>query len=265
MATLEDFESGTADDAYSETVGDGWTVQALNRSTGFSPPVYRPLPDPDTTVPPAAIPTTQGLRFNGSSAWALSVDYEICAGLGGYFFSDAAGPGAPAASSLIVSIGFVNEQAAGSITVDRRGSTLNINEFYDDLVTYVDNDSTVELTDFLDTGGLTLSGVWLEVSLHKSGGWDVKDATTGATLAHGDYPYAIPRGAPWDLNMQPNSSGPSGATGSVVVYADDLYGFAGSLTAPAVRLYPRDDGRGMSSAPRIWPMPKSNRIIGGYQ
>lgn len=265
MATLEDFESGSVDDAYSETVGDGWTVQAINRSTGFAQPTFRPLPDPDTTVPPASISTTQGVRFNGSSAWSLAVDYEVCAGLGGYFYSDAAAPGAPAASSLIVSIGFVNEQAAGSLLVDRRGNTLHINEFYDDLSTYVDNDSTVTLTDFLDTGGETPSGVWLEVSLTKSGGWDVKNGTTGATLAHGAYPYAIPRGAPWDLSMQPNSSGPSGASGSVVVYADNVYGFAGSLTAPAVRMFPREDGRGMSSAPRIHPAPRSGRIIGGHQ
>lgn len=32
-----------------------------------------------------------------------------------------------------------------------------------------------------------------------------------------------------------------------------------------VRLYPRDDGRGMSSAPRLWPPAKGrSRVIGGY-
>lgn len=34
---------------------------------------------------------------------------------------------------------------------------------------------------------------------------------------------------------------------------------------PVARLWPRDDGRGISSAPRIVPPPKANRIIGGYQ
>lgn len=35
---------------------------------------------------------------------------------------------------------------------------------------------------------------------------------------------------------------------------------------PAIRLYPRDDGRGMSSAPRIHPQPRGrSRIIGGFQ
>ncbi len=33
--------------------------------------------------------------------------------------------------------------------------------------------------------------------------------------------------------------------------------------APAVRLYPRDDARAMSSAPRQWPPVKNTRIIGG--
>lgn len=44
---------------------------------------------------------------------------------------------------------------------------------------------------------------------------------------------------------------------------DFWYETAGS---PVCRLYPRDDGRGMSSAPRIWPRPKgTSRIIGGYR
>lgn len=34
---------------------------------------------------------------------------------------------------------------------------------------------------------------------------------------------------------------------------------------PAVRLYPRDDGRGLSSAARIHPAPASNRLHGGIQ
>lgn len=265
MAILEDFEAGTVDDAYSETVGTGWTVQALNRTTGFAQPTFRPLPDPIADIPPADIDTTEGLAFLGTSAWALSVDYGVCAGLGGYFFSDAGGAGGSSASSLIVQIGFSNVQAAGSITIDRRGDTLHINEFYDNLVDYVDNDSTVTLTDFLDTSGLLVpSGVWLEISLTRANGWDIRDATTGTLLAHGDYPWTIPTGAPWDLNAQPNSSGPSGPAGSHRVYVDNIYGFAGSL-ASACRLYPRDDGHGMSSAPRHWPPAKGrSRIIGGY-
>lgn len=34
---------------------------------------------------------------------------------------------------------------------------------------------------------------------------------------------------------------------------------------PVTRLHPRDDGRGLSSAPRIHPPPKARRIVGGYQ
>lgn len=37
-------------------------------------------------------------------------------------------------------------------------------------------------------------------------------------------------------------------------------------TAPGViRQYPRDDARGLSSAPRLYPPPKARRIVGGYQ
>lgn len=39
------------------------------------------------------------------------------------------------------------------------------------------------------------------------------------------------------------------------VYDDDL---------ACVRLYPREDGRGISSAPRIYPPPRSGRIVGGH-
>lgn len=34
--------------------------------------------------------------------------------------------------------------------------------------------------------------------------------------------------------------------------------------SPVVRQYPRDDTRGVSSAPRLWPRSKSHRIAGGY-
>lgn len=37
------------------------------------------------------------------------------------------------------------------------------------------------------------------------------------------------------------------------------------LVRTVARLWPRDDGLGISSAPRIWPPTKANRIIGGYQ
>lgn len=42
-----------------------------------------------------------------------------------------------------------------------------------------------------------------------------------------------------------------------------------SLTTPDLgrptRLYPRDDGRGLSSAPRRYPTPRSTRLVGGHQ
>lgn len=266
MALLEDFEGGAVDDVYVETNGDGWTVQAVNRSTGFAAPVLRPLPDPVQDIPPAAIATTQGLAFVGTSAFGLSVDYEVSLGLGGYFYSDAGGAGGSTSLSLQVSIGFTTPNIIGSITVERRGTTLHLTEFYDDLTTYIDNETTVELTDFLPSETLPVpSGVWLEVSFVRGSGWVVRDATTSALLASGAYPWSIPPGAPWALNAVPNSSGPSGLAGSNRVYMDNIYGFAGNTVAPAIRLFPRSDGRGMSSAPRIHPAPSSQRVIGGHQ
>lgn len=42
----------------------------------------------------------------------------------------------------------------------------------------------------------------------------------------------------------------------------DLSARGGSVP---VRQYPRDDGRGLSSAPRLFPPPKGQRLVGGYQ
>lgn len=56
-----------------------------------------------------------------------------------------------------------------------------------------------------------------------------------------------------------DTSGGNGAPGLIYIT------FVATDT-PVVRLYPRDDGRGMSSAPRIWPPAKGrSRVIGGYQ
>lgn len=37
------------------------------------------------------------------------------------------------------------------------------------------------------------------------------------------------------------------------------------LTKPVARLYPRDDGRGASSAPRMVPTPRAARLVSGHQ
>ena len=47
-----------------------------------------------------------------------------------------------------------------------------------------------------------------------------------------------------------------------------LIGFtecSGTVFFPVVRLFPRDDARGLGSGTRIHPPPRSNRIAGGYQ
>lgn len=263
---LESFEGGTTDNVYDSTVGDGWTVTAINRTSGFAQPVYRPLPDPLYLTPAPATPGEgMGLGFVGSSAWALGISYSSCAGLGGYFFSDSNGAGGWSAMAMDVLISFNNVAAAGSVAVSRYGHDLEIRELYDDLETVVDQTTTVTLTDFVDTGGFEPSGAWLEISFHESSGWNVRNGRTGSLIAHGDYPWSIPPGAAWSLNYRPNADGPSGPSGSVRGAVDNLYGWPGSAAAAAVRLFPRDDGRGMSSAPRIHPAPRSGRVIGGHQ
>lgn len=259
MAILENFEDGTVDDFYDATVGDGWSVNANNRTSGFAQPRFRPLPDPVNGIPAAAPGTTQGLRFIGSSAWALAIDYAESSGLGGYFYSDSGGAGGFSSVAMSVAIGFTASAALGSITVERRGNTLHLTEFYDDGDTYVSNETSVELSDFIPDANT--GAVWFEISFRKGAGWYVRNAMSGATLASSGYPWAIPAGASWELFYAPNASGPSGPSGSVSGAVDDLYGWSGA-TGPAVRLYPRDDARGSGSAPRLQPTTKNVRLVG---
>lgn len=84
------------------------------------------------------------------------------------------------------------------------------------------------------------------------GGAGGAGGTSGSPTNDGQ-PYGGGGGGGWVL-----SDGGDGGSGAVfITYA---------RIQPVVRLYPRDDGRGMSSAPRIWPRPKgTSRIIGGYR
>lgn len=117
-------------------------------------------------------------------------------------------------------------------------------------------DFNFELVDYIGSG----LGVWYEFALLDTGYWcltaggaTVLDGSIGARTA-GDW-YI---GATADLTALVDGADP----GSGVVDSLWLYGVT---NAPACRLFPREDGRGMSSAPRIHPAPRSGRIIGGHQ
>lgn len=111
--------------------------------------------------------------------------------------------------------------------------------------------------------GYVYSGlnVWYDFALLDNGDWSLSYAS-GATIISGNV-GAKDEGA-WYASL---------FTSSIVIGEDPggtfeidriwLYGIDTRKTC--VRMYPRDDGRGMSSAPRIFPLPKSGRIIGGHQ
>jgi hypothetical protein len=110
---------------------------------------------------------------------------------------------------------------------------------------------------------------WHRLTWAPSGDWEIA-VYGGSVLASGTLPA-----------VSIDDPGVSGLSIELVVenYADGggapgVFNGAGALVdnlsvwmvgASACRMFPRDDGRGMSSAPRIWPLPKRNRIIGGYQ
>lgn len=103
-----------------------------------------------------------------------------------------------------------------------------------------------------------VSNRWMQLHLAPSGTWTLTDPG-GTTLMTGTVTAAAD--SPYDSFVFFAQSGSS--PGSALV--DDVW-LWWQADGPVVRLYPRDDGRGMSSAPRIWPHLKGrSRIIGGYQ
>lgn len=271
LTLFEDFEDGAVDALYPGKTGtggvDSWSVSPNNRSTGFGAPRYRPSPDTTNNIQAApGVPGSQALAFVGNSAYSLQVAHHISDGLGGYFYSNSAGPGGGVTSSGAIQVQWLDNYAnqGGSVTVNRIGAVLQVGLIWFREAEYETGSQSVTVTDFLPVSGLTASGLWLEVRFHRTEGWSVRDAATGSTLAGGAYPWSIPAvGLDWDLSYFPNSSGPAGAAGSSRTVVDQLYGYPGrDRVASAVRKYPRDDEYGYSGGRRLYPPPRLARIIG---
>lgn len=98
-------------------------------------------------------------------------------------------------------------------------------------------------------------GQWLRFSVRPGVSWALKDAG-GADLASGTTPVLPIASEGYGINVDCRA-----VDGELLV--DDAFDITGP--GPVVRLFPRDDGRGMSSAPRIWPPSASQRVIGGLQ
>lgn len=107
---------------------------------------------------------------------------------------------------------------------------------------------------------------WLELEMDRNS-WSLRIAG-GPTLASSAVPL---QGRRFSLNAYSHNatatlSAHLLANNNPWLMVDAIRGELGSWASPpAVRMFPRDDRRGMSSAPRIWPAPKSQRIIGGHQ
>lgn len=105
------------------------------------------------------------------------------------------------------------------------------------------------------TGGAFPFDTWLRLELQPGGVWALSSA--GGTILSGTAP-APPTKAEkltWAIYAPEIDD---------EVLVDDISIYL--TTRPVVRMYPRDDGRGMSSAPRIHPQPRGrSRIIGGFQ
>lgn len=99
---------------------------------------------------------------------------------------------------------------------------------------------------------------WMHLTLSPGGTWVLADPA-GVTLMSGS--VAAAEASPYEHFTFFAQAGST--PGAAIVDDVTLWWQA---DGPVVRLYPRDDGRGMSSAPRIIPAAKGrSRIIGGFQ
>ena len=104
-------------------------------------------------------------------------------------------------------------------------------------------------------GGAFPTNTWLKLELQPGGAWSLSSAGGAILSGTAPVPPTDTEKLTWAAYAPENGN---------EVLVDDISVFL--TTRPVVRLYPRDDGRGMSSAPRIWPRPKGrSRVIGGYQ
>lgn len=265
MATLEDFEEyeasgdfgGVGDETvrYTGKTGTGWSI-GVSGSPSTAPFImdYGDLiAVPDVMIPP--LPHGGGgnnYLFFGAfqTSHTLTTEIDTGDGLGCWWLSSWPVAGTSQTFSITW---FGNPEFGGIRVVNGPGDSLVVTEWYDDGDNYFETDT--ETTSPAGGGGDTFHWLWADIMLRRGEGWSVSNPG-GSVIVAGDYDWTIPPNVFWRSQFTSN-----GALHAV----DNIYGWPTSTTAPAVRLYPRDDGRGMSSAPRIWPMPKSNRIIGGYQ
>lgn len=105
------------------------------------------------------------------------------------------------------------------------------------------------------TGGAFPFDTWLRLELHPGGVWAL--ASSGGTILSGTAPAPPTKtdSLTWAVYAPEIDD---------EVLVDDISIYL--TTRPVVRMFPRDDGRGMSSASRIYPIPRGrSRVIGGYQ
>lgn len=261
MAILEDFEEyepdGTLDPAvrYDGKAGPDWGVSTAG--TFSQRPIIRnyDAATPFTTPTPAGGGTT-GVWFQPFVVGNfVTVDYDPCSGLGLWLFHNY--NSATAIDSNPLAISWAGVDAAGGINVAINAGQIVVMQWYDD-GTYDETTSTTAApTDPLVDADAGWYGAWMDISLRRGSGWAVRNIDGTVYLA-ADFPWPIAQAASWSLSCEQRES----ANRTMV---DNVYGFPGNEAKPVTRLYPRDDGRGMSSAPRVWPPSRANRIIGGFQ
>lgn len=258
MEILEDFEAyeGSGDfeatpTRYEGLTGDGWLIGTNGGPT--TRPFIREYDAPTNFVvpKPPGVGGNKHLFFGPvQNGLSLSANYAFGGGFGVWAYSTH--PSTGSAQHDPVSIQWAGSSAAGGIEVAQQGSSIRVLQWFDD-GTYVETVSTYDAPITVPDPEESIWGwTWLDISFSRADGWTIRDPFTGVVAA-GAYSWSVPSAAEWLLSCQ--------FTNGSSMALDNIYAWAGSM-ATAVRLYPRDDALGMSSAPRHWPSPKSQRIIG---
>lgn len=124
---------------------------------------------------------------------------------------------------------------------------------------YIDGEDDVDL--YLDLYATFDVNQWLNVKMNPSGDWSIGH-DDAAPLYAGTFPFS-PTADSSGFFLS-TVDGQEDDNESAELLVDHIAVWLEGV-APVVRLFPRDDGRGMSSAPRIWPPSASQRVIGGLQ
>lgn len=131
--------------------------------------------------------------------------------------------------------------------------------YYPDATTVIPKDSTCWVRREVETGGTSEVRVDGTIEVWFDGILLLNDPSEPSTWPGGRkvIPVEIPYAGIIAIRFSDDPSDPSGDW----TYFD----MAVPVEVPVVRQYPRDDEHGFGAGPRLYPPPRADRVVGGFQ